>query len=191
MDVNTEQNYLKRAQKGDIQAFEQLLYMHEDAVYGFVYNTVRNDMDAEEITQDVFMKAYRNMTKFRGDAKFRTWLFTIASNTTASHFRKKELATTPVEDSSKAQAIGSSIEESFAKVGKEERHRFIAQAMDQMAPQQRQLIQLFYLEEYSIKEISGITSLSESSVKTGLSRGRNRLYQLLEEILKEEIHSLL
>jgi RNA polymerase sigma factor (sigma-70 family) len=63
--------------------------------------------------------------------------------------------------------------------------------MEQMAPQQRQLIQLFYLEELSIKEIGKITGLSDASIKTGLNRGRNRLYHLLEKLLKEEIHSLL
>jgi RNA polymerase sigma factor (sigma-70 family) len=191
MNASTEQNYLARAQNGDLRAFEQLLYMHEDAVYSFVYNKVRNEMDAEEITQDVFMKAYKNIKSFRKEAKLRTWLFTIAHNTTASHYRKKELKTTPVDDTPKAHGIASTIEESMSKVSDEERTRFIAQAMVNMAPQQRALIQLFYLEELSIKEICDITELSEASVKTGLNRGRNRLYQLLEEILKEEIHSLL
>lgn len=191
MNASTEQNYLARAQKGDLRAFEQLLYMHEDAVYGFVFNKVRNEMDAEEITQDVFMKAYKNINTFRKEAKLRTWLFTIAHNTTASHYRKKELKTTPVEDTPMAYGVGSTVDESMNKVSGEERIRFITRAMGNMAPQQRELIQLFYLEELSIKEICDITQLSEASVKTGLNRGRNRLYQLLEDILKEEIHSLL
>ena len=59
------------------------------------------------------------------------------------------------------------------------------------SPQQRVLIQLFYLEENSIKEIREITGLNDGSIKTGLMRGRNRLYALLQEILQNEIHSLL
>jgi RNA polymerase sigma factor (sigma-70 family) len=191
MSTSTEQSLISRAQTGDVHAFEQLLYMHEDAVYSFVYNAVRNEMDAEEITQDVFMKAYRNLNTFRGDAKLRTWLFTIAHNTTASRFRKKQLKTTSVDDSPAALANGSHLEESFGKLAGAERTRYISEAMEQMAPQQRQLIQLFYLEELSIKEIGKITGLSDASIKTGLNRGRNRLYHLLEKLLKEEIHSLL
>jgi RNA polymerase sigma-70 factor (ECF subfamily) len=63
--------------------------------------------------------------------------------------------------------------------------------MDRMAPQQRQLIQLFYLEELSIKEIEEITGLNEGSIKTGLMRGRNRLHTLLHEVLPSETQSLL
>ncbi len=191
MTETAEQNIITRAQKGDLLAFEQLLYAHQDSVYSFVYNKVRNEMDAEEITQDVFVKAYKNISSFRGDAKLRTWLFTIAHNTTASHYRKKELDTTPVDDSRKAQQAGNNVESSLAAINDDERKRFIAFAMEKMAPQQRELLQLFYLEELSIKEIQEVTGLSDSSIKTGLTRGRNRLYVLLEELLKDELHSLL
>jgi RNA polymerase sigma-70 factor (ECF subfamily) len=63
--------------------------------------------------------------------------------------------------------------------------------MEKMAPQQRQLIQLFYLEELSIKEIEAITGLNEGSIKTGIMRGRNRLYTLLQTVLPSETQSLL
>ena len=191
MTAEQEQQWVLAAQRGDMKAFEAIVSAFENAVYSFVYNTTRNQMDAEEITQDVFVKAYRNLSSFRGDAKLKTWLFTIAHNTTASHFRKKELATTPVDDETNSIQLESTVTGALSSINAEERSRFLAEAMDKMAPQQRQLIQLFYLEELSIKEIEEITGLNEGSIKTGLMRGRNRLHTLLHEVLPSETQSLL
>ncbi len=191
MSAEKEQQWVQAAQRGDIKAFEAIVSAFEDAVFSFVYNATRNQMDAEEITQDVFVKAYRNLASFRGDAKLKTWLFTIAHNTTASHFRKKELPTTPVDDAPASQHPESYVADALSSISANERTRYLNLAMDKMAPQQRQLIQLFYLEELSIKEIEDITGLNEGSIKTGLMRGRNRLHTLLHTVLPTETQSLL
>ncbi len=191
MSAEQEQQWVQAAQRGDIKAFEAIVSAFEDAVYSFVFNSTRNQMDAEEITQDVFVKAYRNLASFRGDAKVKTWLFTIAHNTTASHFRKKELPTTPVDDAPVSQHPVSNVADALSSISTNERSRYLHMAMDKMAPQQRQLIQLFYLEELSVKEIEAITGLNEGSIKTGLMRGRNRLHTLLHTVLPTETQSLL
>ncbi len=136
-------------------------------------------------------REYRNLDKFKGEAKFTTWLFSIAHNTTASYYRKKRIQTNSLEDDSPAMGFESQMETSVESLKKEERDRFIQLAMEKMAPQQRMLIQLFYLDELSINEISEISGLNAGSIKTGLMRGRNRLYTLLQEILNNEMHELL
>ena len=191
MAAQDELDLIKNILAGNARAFEQLVLRHQDKIYGFVYNMVRNDMDAEEITQDVFVKAYRNLDRFKGDAKFTTWLFSIAHNTTASYYRKKRIQTNSLEDDSPAMGHESQMETSIESLKKEERDRFIHQAMEKMAPQQRMLIQLFYLDELSIKEIEDISGLNAGTIKTGLMRGRNRLYTLLQDILENEMHELL
>lgn len=191
MSAEQEQQWVLAAQGGDIKAFEAIVSAFEAAVFSFVYNATRNQMDAEEITQDVFVKAYRNLASFRGDAKLTTWLFTIAHNTTASHFRKKEIPTTPVDEAPFGQHPESTVTDALTAIGVDERTHYLHLALEKMAPQQRQLIQLFYLEELSIKEIEGVTGLNEGSIKTGLMRGRNRLHTLLHELLPTETQSLL
>lgn len=184
--------WIAAAQKGDVRAFERILNAYQNAVYSFVFNATRNELDTEEITQDVFVKAFKNINTFRGDAKLKSWLFSIAHNTTASYYRKKRLKTTSVDhEDSHIQVPDSRLDDAMSSLAVEERTRFMGLALDKMAPQQRQLIQLFYLEELSIKEIQEITHLNEGSIKTGLMRGRNRLHTLLKEILSNEIHSLL
>lgn len=191
MTAEQEKNVLAAAIKGDLKAFEAIVAAYQDAVFSYVYNTTHNQMDAEELTQDVFMKAYRHLNKFRGDARLKTWLFSIAHNTTASHFRKKELTTTPVDDAPEIHENDTRIGDALGVASASDQKKYIALAMEQMAPQQRQLIQLFYLEELSIKEIEEITGLNEGSIKTGMMRGRNRLHALLKESLQDEIHTLL
>lgn len=191
MTAEQETKCIQAVVKGDSRAFESLVLAYQDRIYSFIYNTVRNQMDAEEIAQDVFVKAYKNLDRFKGESKFSTWLYSIAHNTTASFFRKKRIQTNTLEEDSPAMGFESSLETSLDSIKKEERDKYIEIAMEKMAPQQRVLIQLFYLEENSIKEIREITGLNDGSIKTGLMRGRNRLYALLQEILQNEIHSLL
>ena len=191
MTTEQETKCIKAVISGDSRAFETLVLAYQDRIYSFIYNIVRNEMDAEEIGQDVFVKAYKNLDRFKGEAKFSTWLYSIAHNTAASHFRKKRIKTNSLEEDSPAMGFESSLETSLESIKKEERDKYIELAMDKMAPQQRMLIQLFYLDENSIKEIIEITGLSEGSIKTGLMRARNKLYKLLEELLQNELHSLL
>lgn len=191
MAAQDELELIKDVLAGNARAFERLVLRHQDKIYSFVYNMVRNDMDAEEITQDVFVKVYRNLDKFKGDAKFTTWLFSIAHNTTASYYRKKRIQTNSLEDDSPAMGFESDMETTIEGLKREERDRYISLAMEKMAPQQRMLMQLFYLDERSVKEISDISGLNAGSIKTGLMRARNRLYGLLQDILKNEMHELL
>jgi RNA polymerase sigma-70 factor (ECF subfamily) len=191
MREEEEQQLVLLAQQGDVKAFEAIVLAHQKAIYSFVYNTTHNVMDAEEIAQDVFVKAYRNLSSFRGDARLKTWLFKIAHNTLASHFRKKEVKTSPIDETPLGEANESAIAGAMSAITTEERSRYIEEALGKMAPQQQLLIQLFYLEELSLKEIETVTGLNEGSIKTGLMRGRNRLYALLKESLKQEIHTLL
>ncbi len=175
--------WIEEVKHGNVNAFENLVLAYQNKVYSFVFNMVRNQMDAEELTQDVFVKVYRKLHLFRGDAKFSTWIFSIAHNTVASSFRKKQLATTSVDDYKTANSIFEDVDNAFDTLSLQERNDCIARALELLAPQQKLLIQLFYLEEQSLKEIETITGLNNGSIKTGLMRARNRLYSILENTM--------
>ena len=166
---------------GNANAFEKLVLHYQNMVFSFIYNMVQNQMDAEELTQDVFVKAYRKLELFRGESKFSTWLFTIARNNVSSSFRKKQLDTIDVDDSKTAHLEVDEVDNAFDVLSKKERNETIGIALNQLAPQQKMLLQLFYLEEQSLKEIEEITGLSNGSIKTGLMRARNNLYSVLTE----------
>ena len=179
--------WIEDVKRGNVNAYENLVLKYQDMIYSFVYNMVRNDMDAEELTQDVFIKAFRKLALFRAEAKFSTWLFTIAHNTVASSFRKKQLKTSAVDDYVTENFAFDNVDNAFEMLSLKERNNTIGQALEQLAPQQKLLIQLFYLEEQSLKEIENITGLTNGSIKTGLMRARKRLYNILSDTLDQDI----
>jgi len=172
---------IELVKRGNTNAFEKLVLHYQNMVFSFIYTMVQNQMDAEELTQDVFVKAYRKLELFRGDAKFSTWLFTIARNNVSSSFRKKQLDTIDVDDSKTAHFQVDEVDSAFDLLSIKERNGALELALEQLAPQQKMLLQLFYLEEQSLKEIEEITGLSNGSIKTGLMRARNNLYTVLTE----------
>jgi RNA polymerase sigma-70 factor (ECF subfamily) len=190
MELAHEDQFIKRMQKGDERAFEVIMKHYQHRLYSLIIGIVKNDNEAAEVAQDVFMKVFNKAQSFQFNSKFSTWLYSIAYNTSISYVRKKKLAIESIDE----RKVGVIEHDGFGSLDllkTEERRKYIEMALDKMGEQQRVLIQLFYLEELSIQEIIDVTGFKLSSVKTGLLRARQNLLKHLNIVLKDEVNSLL
>ncbi len=174
------------AATGDQRAFGVLIGRYKHMVYTVARRVLRNDMDAEEATQDVLVKAYRQLGDFQGSGKFSTWLYSIAYRTAISALRSRKEHSTSVED---LQASGREPAQDPA-LFTNDRKAILEWALSTLPPEDAGLMTLFYLEELSIEEIVTVSGLGASNVKVKLHRSRKKLFEVLQDHLKEEAWTL-
>ena len=182
-----EKQIIKQVQLGDHQAFSQLVDRHKNMVYSLVLRMVPNTEDAEEVAQDSFIKAYKAIKQFKGKSKFSTWLYKIAYFTAINHLRKNKALTSEID----FEKIENTDDSALDDLNLQDQKAYIDQAMAYLKPIERQLISLFYLEEFTNKEIGKITGLSQSNIKVSLMRSRKKLSGILNALLNEEITLLI
>lgn len=177
---------ITRTLAGDARAYAEVVRTFQHMVYTVCHRVLRNAEDAEEATQDTFVKAYQNLAGFSGGAKFSTWLYSIAFRTAISHGRKRRPESTSVDEllHHPATAGDGGIVQGDVK-------RYLNKALGGLAEEDAAILSFFYLEELSVEEIVTATGLSASNVKVKLHRGRKKLLETLNEELKGEAHTLL
>ena len=144
----------------------------QEALRGFLLALCcGNKSDADDLAQDVLVKAYISSTGYQEKGRFRSWLFKIAHNTFLNH--KASCRTTENLDEARALVSNTSADASFA-------HQDLYLALRTLPPKERSAITLFYFNGYNIKEIAAITETSEDAVKKQLSRGRDKLKEKLK-----------
>ncbi|MBN4071213.1 RNA polymerase sigma factor [Crocinitomix catalasitica] len=185
MELDAVEHIKKRLKEGDTSCFTPLVNEYKDLVYALALKISRSTEDAEEISQDTFIKAFKNLNTFRGDSKLSTWLYQITYFTAINHIRKKKVETTDFEHL-EAEADESIMDQ----IQKEDRSVFLQEAMGHLKPDERAVINLFYMEENSIEEVAKITRLTKANVKVKLHRSKKKLYGILSQIMKNELNSL-
>ena len=154
------------------ETFIACVEREQEAVRGFLLALCCGNKDeADDLAQDALVKAYLACSGFRDGGKFRSWLFKIAHNTFLSH--KRSLQTTESIDEARMLVSSSAADSDFE-------HQSLYLALRTLPPKERSAITLFYLNGYSVKEISAITEVSEEAVKQQLSRGRDKLRERLK-----------
>lgn len=185
MELYTDIYYIKRIQSGDTASFACLLDRYSRPVYSLIYRIVLNQEDAEELAQDVFLKAFRNLSGFKGDSSFATWLYRIAYNTAISATRKQKKEFLAIEDGQLDNTTEDDLEIIYGSTTNEKQIEQLEAALELLSPEDRALILLFYMEDKTIDEIVGISGLTTANVKTKLHRIRKRLYTILTEKRKD------
>ncbi len=176
--------YIERIRQGDAQAFVYLLRRYRQVVFSLVLRIVENQADAEDVTQDIFIKVYQSLDKFRGDAKFSTWLYRVAYNQSVTHIRHKRENSLPLCDESLSDGEPTDFEENIFRQSREEQLRCLDQALNLLSAEDLWIVTLYYKAEASVREIANITGLSESNVKVKLHRIRLWLKTEIEKNLK-------
>lgn len=182
MELYSDTYYIKRIQEGDTAAFACILDRYSRPVHSLILKVVRSKEDAEELAQDVFLKVFRHLGSFKGDSSFSTWIYRIAYNTAISHTRKKKNEWLAIEESMIANVSEEEVKEALGQTDNSEQMAMLDAALEQLPPDERALILLFYMEGKSIEEIAVITELSVSNVKTKLYRIRKKLLVLIKEM---------
>ena len=188
MEQKDDIYYIDQVKGGQKNAFSYIVEKYRDIVFSIALKVLKNRDDAEEMAQESFIKAYRSLHTFKGNAKFSTWLYRITYNTCISELRKRKMyfaSTEDIEIKDEAQEIN------LDGIPEENRARAIRKAMDQLPEDEYTLVLLYYFEEQSIDEISKVSRLSESNTKVKLYRARKKLYTILNDMLKDELHTIL
>lgn len=182
---------ISKVLQGDHQAYAGLVTRYQQFVFTLTLRLVKNREEAEEVAQDVFIKAYKYLADFRGDAKFSTWLYTIVNNTCISFLRKKKLVIHSLDDE-RVFAKADNQDLGFRADGVEQksRHRMVTEAINRMKPDDAAIITLFYKNEQSLDEIAKILGVEVNAAKVRLHRARARLKELMETHYAHEINDL-
>jgi RNA polymerase sigma factor (sigma-70 family) len=191
LNGHSDTEIINRILIGEQSAFAVLVERYQNYVFTLVLRFTENREDAEEIAQDVFVKAYRSLADFRGDSKFSTWLFTITRTTCISFLRKKKLDILSLDN----ERAGIRIENrdsgfSANLVEQKSKHAMLNQAVSMLSPDDAQVLNLFYKGDQSLEEIGKIMRLDPNTVKVKLHRARQRLKDKMEKYFTHEVREI-
>jgi len=163
-----------------------LVEKYSEKIFALAISLLKNKEDAEEITQNTFLKAYQSLDKFREDAKFSSFLYRICYNESINQIRSRKMTL----DIDNVATKDTQINDGFFHIQKKEQKKYLTLALDKLNPEYRMVLTLFYLEEQSLNEIIEITAWSLSNTKVKLHRARLALAKEINKILKNEARNL-
>jgi RNA polymerase sigma-70 factor (ECF subfamily) len=169
---------LKHKSSNQNADIEHIMDQYGGMVMTICKQIVMDDRLAEEATQDTFMKAYKNLNRFRADCSLKTWIYRIAYHTAIDYSRKKKMKIISYEDLPPESALQGTLNP-YQTMEDSEQKMWIQSGVGQLPVEQAAIIRLYYMEEKNVKEVSDITGLSESNVKIKLFRARRSLAEIL------------
>ena len=182
---------ISRVLQREQTAFSQIVERYQNYVFSLVLRFVENREDAEEIAQDVFVKAYRSLADFRGESKFSTWLFTIARTSCISFLRKRKLDTQSLDNERTGIQLANKESEFRADIVEQKsRHAMLNKSISMLSVDDSQVLTLFYKGEQTLEEIGKIMRLDPNTVKVKLHRARQRLKDKMEKYFRHEVHEI-
>ena len=174
-----ESHIIKEILDGKTEQYEYFLDSYGQQVFVLVDRIVSCQEDAEELTQDVFLKAFQQLSSFKAESSFSTWIYRIATNLAISAVRKKRNDVLRLDDSVFANLSDTQVDEALEDDSEEQMER-LQQAMNQLEADERALITLYYLEEKPLAEVAFILGMTEGNAKVKLHRIRKKLYVLIK-----------
>ncbi len=187
----TDEALMIRFQRGDRGAFAALVRRHQTAVYNFALRHLRVQSAAEDVVQDAFVRVVQNAAEFKHEARFTTWLYTIARNLCIDQIRKRALRKHPSLDDPKpgeegdGPTLGEQTADGRASVEREatgsELTERIAKAVETLPEEQREVFLMREVANLPFKEIAEITGVPENTVKSRMRYALERLQQALSE----------
>ncbi|MDG2193943.1 MAG: sigma-70 family RNA polymerase sigma factor [Polaribacter sp.] len=187
MTKQTDEYYIEKTLHGDVNAFAFLVERYKDMVFTLAVKMTRSREDAEEISQDSFIKVYKYLSKFKGDSKFSTWLYKISYNTCLDSIKKNAYQRNQVVIDDVTENQLASVETILDGIEKKERAAVINTCLNQLPEEEKAVLVFFYFKELSLKEIVEITSITEANVKVKLHRARKKLLSIVKNTVEPEI----
>ena len=182
-DSNADSDLVERCLAGDESAWEDLVRMHTRRVYSIAYRFTGNDTQAQDLTQDVFLRVFRSLKSFRaGEGSFQVWLARLTRNLLIDHYRRSKLerASDSIEDSVLVLESKTAVESrTDSRVVGREASELLQGALQKLSPELRETVILRDLEELEYREIALALKVPEGTVKSRLNRGRAELARLL------------
>jgi RNA polymerase sigma-70 factor (ECF subfamily) len=185
--ASTEQSLIQRVVKGDYEAFARLIHPYERVVYLSAFSILKNEADAEDVAQEAVLKAFKNISRFRQEAKFSTWLIQISINEAKMKLRKDRRLLYESIDEGQQKEEGDYIPRDFADwreipsetLEQKELRTALTKALDSLPEKYRSVLILRDVQHLSISETAQVLGLSEANVKTRLCRARLQMRDAL------------
>ena len=177
---------IRRAQRGDANAFEQLLLEHQKNVYNLCYRMAGNPDDAMDLSQETFLRAWRCLDQYQFASAFSTWLYRLCSNICIDFLRRRRRQQTvpltfeDADGEEQTYAVPDAQPLPEEQVELKLTRETLAAAMAQLLPEHRAVLQLRVVNEMSYEQIADVLDIQIGTVKSRLSRARNQLKKILE-----------
>lgn len=184
MDI--EKELVKKAKKGSMEAFEQLVIEHQTIVYNIIYRIMNNPEDTYDLSQETFIKAYSNINQFNEESKFSTWLYRIATNASLDELRRRKGKETfsinqeiKGEDSQIVPQYIDDNKDIEKEVLEKEQAEIIEHALQELSKNHRVALVLRDIQGLSYDEISDVLEISLGTVKSRISRARRDMKKVI------------
>lgn len=183
INSSDEDQWIADARRGNADAFESLIHLHEKKIYGLCLRLCGNPEDAKEAAQEAFLSAWQGLPAFRGDASFTTWLYRLASNACVDLLRREKRS---------RNAAGPSLDDTLINfeppdpgLGPQEHaergelRQAVSDGLKTLSPEHREILILREIHQLSYDEISEVLDLDEGTVKSRINRARKQLRTFL------------
>jgi RNA polymerase sigma factor (sigma-70 family) len=188
--ILSDEALIQQAIAGQQTAYAMLVKRYESYVFTLSLRFVKNREDAHEVAQDSFLRAFRYLPDFRGDAKFSTWLYKIVYTTALNRLRKNNPDIVSLDDAERPVHLkNQNTPDVSTGLERSDRNKALKKAIEMLSPDDAGVITLFYLYEHSLEQICEMMGLSMSNAKTKLCRARQRLKVIMEEYFSTEIYT--
>lgn len=178
-----EDQWIADARRGDADAFESLMHLHEKQIYGLCLRLCGNPEDAREAAQEAFLSAWQGLPSFRGDASFPTWLYRLASNACIDLLRREKRSRCAAGPSLDDTLINLELADPTPGPQEHAERRELRQAISDglgtLSPDHREVLILREIQQLSYEEISQVLDLDEGTVKSRINRARKQLRTFL------------
>ena len=172
--MENEEGLLRRISAGETEVFGELVLRHQDFIFNVVSRYVRFEEEARDLTQEVFLKAYENIEKFRGEAKVSSWLYRIAYNLSMNWSERRAGRETQLDDVL-ADNLPAPADASEELLEQQRQLALVKEALAGMPEKYRTVIDLYYFKERSYQEIADALAIPINTVKIRLLRAKERL----------------
>jgi len=190
MSSKPDSYYISQTLNGNVNAFAFLIEKYKHMVFTLSIRIVKNREEAEEISQDVFVKAYTNIKGFKGDSKFSTWIYKIAYYASLDAIKKsKRQVNTESIDEIYEGDLGV-LQNALSYLEEQERKSIIKKSLLKLNEDEQVILTLYYFEEMPLKEISEVVNLSLDNIKVKLFRARKKLATILEHVVEPKTINL-
>lgn len=181
MNNHLDSLYIKKVLSGDKEAFKYFINMYQEMAISIAMSIVKYKTDAKDVVQNAFVQAYKSLRSFKQESKFSTWFYRIVVNESLKLLRHNKKIGSE-ELSKEGEYIHLSLDnDASVKFELTNQKKEIQKAMQLMKPKERLILELYYLQEYSIREIEEITGFSTSNIKVLMHRARKSFSLLFKQ----------
>lgn len=187
MTTNDDQHYINQVLDGNTQAFAILVDRYKNLVFTLALRMVKDREEAEEVSQDTFIKVYKKLNKFKGESKFSTWIYKVTYNTCLDRIKtyKKKYNTVEIDEYTAHHVKTTTT--AYDTLVEQEQSQQLRNCIDLLPSEDSFLLSLFYFEEQSLEEIAKVIGITANNVKVKLYRSRKKLANILKDNLEPEI----